>query len=663
MASAYASGIFISPPRVASYEYTPVAEIVVAPNTVGVAESPLYGASVAEINEQLDALQAIGVQNIRVFVPWGLVEPADNTYNWTYMDQLMSAAAARNMGVMAEVNATPNWAATDPSNPSFPPGSSTPNPAKFAEFMSAFTAHTTTVGGVNTSFASIVSAYEIWNEPNYVQFSNPIDPESYAALLAAVYPVIKAADPTANVVAGAVGATQTGPFTMDPVTFVQRMLDAGAGPFFDALSFHPYSDDIPFSGSCPTCQPNLLTPREQLDAIKAMVGLTKSIWISEYGVASTDAASYQQQAEWIKDLLDTWQNYSQAGPVFIYTGQDQAGSTDPGAQMGLWTDSGGQKWYTVGGVTYSVSGMLAAWIAAHPQVPTGPGDPGTPPVNPLTALFQAIAAQVQAFAAQVQAFLNTIVTAITNVFGGLGGPAAVAETTQTLALKIASVDSTEESSLSGDPEGTATDTEEAKATKGEGTTEGKATEVKATEEAATDGTATEETATDETTAEEAEPAVTEPVVTKPETTEPVVTKPVVTEPTVTEPVVTKPETTEPVVTKPETTKPETTEPVTTKPNGTEPAGTPSGTTPSAGSSTEPGKAGEHTKPGADAGKSGTTDGGTNTSKDRDREGGSGRHTQGTHGGASGTEVKGNPESVSSGATAAAEGASADGGTS
>ena len=56
MASAYASGIFISPPRIASYEYTPVAEIVVAPNTVGVAESPLYGASVEEINEQLDDL-------------------------------------------------------------------------------------------------------------------------------------------------------------------------------------------------------------------------------------------------------------------------------------------------------------------------------------------------------------------------------------------------------------------------------------------------------------------------------------------------------------------------------------------------------------------------------------------------------------------------------
>jgi hypothetical protein len=35
------------------------------------------------------------------------------------------------------------------------------------------------------------SAYEIWNEPNAVLFSNPVDPVAYAHLLEAVYPIIK----------------------------------------------------------------------------------------------------------------------------------------------------------------------------------------------------------------------------------------------------------------------------------------------------------------------------------------------------------------------------------------------------------------------------------------------------------------------------------------
>jgi hypothetical protein len=632
MVSAYASGIFVSPPRMASFEVLPVAEIVVAPNTVGVAESPLYGMTQGEIDAQLDQLQAIGVQSIRVFVPWGLIEQQDNTYDWSLLDKVMTAAAARNMGVMAEINATPNWAAVDPSNPSFPPGSSTPNTAAFVNFVQAFTAHQVTVNGSVVNYASIVSAYEIWNEPNFQQFSNPIDPEAYAALLKAVYPIIKTGtllvpplDPTATVVAGAVGATQTGPFTLDPVTYVQRMLDAGAGPYFDALSFHPYSNEIPFSGDCPTCTPNILTPREQLDAIKALIGLSKTIWISEYGVASTDAGGYAQQAAWLTDLLDTWQTYSQAGPVFIYTGRDQAGSTDPGANMGLWTDSGGKKFYTVNGVTYSVSDQLAAWIAAHPQVPNVPNPPV---VNPIAALLQALAAQVQAF-------VNAIVTAITNFFSGLGGAAAVNATAQTLALSVASVESTDAAGLAAKSDASAVDATDATAKDG-----------KEAAKTATETTATEETATDETAV--VKPAAVETAVV--ETPAEVTKTPAV--PAVTE---TETGTTVPAKTA-ETTTGTTTEPA----SGA--SGTPSSSTPSTGTSTETGtksgEAGDTGKTG-DAGKSSDADTAGKAGKDGDhKKDGSSRHSDGKDGtAASVTEVKAKTETVTAGVTAGAEGAS------
>jgi hypothetical protein len=49
-----------------------------------------------------------------------------------------------------------------------------------------------------------------------------------------------------------------------------------------------------------------------------LIGTDKTIWISECGVPTTaGAADYAQQAAWIKDLLDNWQTYSQAGPVFL----------------------------------------------------------------------------------------------------------------------------------------------------------------------------------------------------------------------------------------------------------------------------------------------------------------------------------------------------------
>jgi hypothetical protein len=630
MVSAYASGIFVSPPRMASYAYIQVAEITQTPNTIGMAESPLYGMTDQQISDQLDQLQSIGVQNIRVFVPWGLIEQTDNAYDWSLIDRVMSAAAARNMGVMAEVNGTPSFAGPNPGNPGFPPGSDTPNVTKFTDFMQAFMAHLVPVNGVNVSYASIVSAYEIWNEPNSIMFSNPISPEAYAALLAAVYPIIKSVDPTATVVAGAVGAAQDGPFTIDPVEFVQRMLTA-LGPnaldYFDALSVHPYSDQIPFSGTCPTCSAGILTPREQVEAIMAMIG-GKQVWLSEYGVASTDPASYQQQAEWIKDLLDTWQNYDQAGPVFLYTARDTAGSSDPGATLGVWTSVGGEKAYTFTDpetgetVTKSVSQMLADWITAHPM----PTNPGIPILSPIAAL-------VQALVAGVQGFVNAVVTAITNFLGGLSGLAAVTTSATPLALRVASVESAD-AVAAGTEEATAAAGNGAEAASKEAATENTATAETATAEVATAEVAAEETATP------AQPAVEETVTvteTKTDTAVPAKATETATA-------------TEPAKATEGTGSTETSTGATTPGSSTE-----TGKPDEAGKSDEAGKASEAGKTG-EAGKSGASEGQSKSGRDADHEDGSGRqHAHGKDGGGS-VVIKAKPIPVTAGVMAGAEGA-------
>ena len=376
MVSAYASGLFISPPRIASYEFTPVAEITADPTTVGIAASNLYGMSAADINAQLDQMQAIGVQNIRVFVPWGLVEYADDSYNWQYIDAVVSAAAARNMGVMAEINGTPVW-----DNPSFPPGAGTPDPDKFADFMKTLISRTIPGGA---SYANTISAYEIWNEPNGVLSSNPIDPVAYAHLLETVYPIIKDLDPTSTVVAGALGHVFTvNGYTMDPVEFVQAMLDAGAGGSFDALSYHPYDETAPFSAGDTNAPWATDTAYNQIKDIQALIG-NRLVWLSEYGVPTTDGTAEEEakQAAYIKDLLDTWYALGQAGgnvgPVFLYTGQDDlpvGASTDPNNYFGLWYKSGACN---ATGCAKDAVAILQKWLADHPQTPTGPTGPTNP---------------------------------------------------------------------------------------------------------------------------------------------------------------------------------------------------------------------------------------------------------------------------------------------
>lgn len=411
------------PPRSASYSYVEAAEIVDSPSTVGVADSNLYGMTDDEIATELDRLQSLGVTNIRVFVPWGLVEYADDTYNWSYVDSIMDAAEERDMGVMMEVNATPTWAAADPDSANVPAGSASPDVEKFTDFM----------GTLATRYGDTVSVYEIWNEPNYVSFSNPIDPTAYAELLKSVYPVLKEIDPTATVVAGALGTVQDSSVTMSAVTFVQQMLDAGAGEYFDAISVHPYQDTLLFSDGYSCNCGGQLTPLQEIDAIVALIGTDKTVWITEYGVSTVNGEDDEaKQAQYIQDLLDYWQTYSQAGPIFIYTGSDTAtGSTDAEANYGLFYENGDPK---------EAAEMLAAWIAEHTIV-TNPTDPETsqPTLQEaIQAIANAISATIRQAVQSVSAFAQAVVTAIANVvtnltktLSSIGGAVAVATASTT----------------------------------------------------------------------------------------------------------------------------------------------------------------------------------------------------------------------------------------
>ncbi|WP_162528713.1 hypothetical protein, partial [Mycolicibacterium sp. CBMA 361] len=240
-------------------------------------------------------------------------EPLKGVYNWAPIDAIMNAAKARNMGVLAMVNSTPLWAGTAGTIP----GAQTPDPTAYANFM----------GKVAARYAKTVSAYEVWNEVNCVCFYDPVSPQSYTDLLKAAYPAIKAADPSATVIAAGLGAVfSLGGITMNPADYVNAMYAAGAKGFFDALAFHPYQESLPFSDG----QGKPLTPYTQIqqiyDLMVANGDAAKKIWITEYGVP-TNNVSEQTQADFIKNLIDTWQSMSFGGPIFIYTTRDgQPGS-------------------------------------------------------------------------------------------------------------------------------------------------------------------------------------------------------------------------------------------------------------------------------------------------------------------------------------------------
>jgi hypothetical protein len=95
--------------------------------------------------------------------------------------------------------------------------------AKYAEF-------------VVRHFQGRVKLYEVWNEWDIaIGSKTPGSADDYAALLKAVYPRIKAVDPSITVFGGAPtpGGVKNG--------WLDRMLAQGTLPFMDALSIHTYT--------------------------------------------------------------------------------------------------------------------------------------------------------------------------------------------------------------------------------------------------------------------------------------------------------------------------------------------------------------------------------------------------------------------------------------
>jgi hypothetical protein len=110
----------------------------------------------------------------------------------------------------------------------------------FAEFVAEFVKR----------YRGRVNHVIIWNEPN-LSFEwgyRPVDPEGYVDLLREVYHRAHAANPDVVVLAGALAPTlepEGSPTGLSDLLYLERMYQAGAGPYFDALAAHAYGKTAP----------------------------------------------------------------------------------------------------------------------------------------------------------------------------------------------------------------------------------------------------------------------------------------------------------------------------------------------------------------------------------------------------------------------------------
>lgn len=228
----------------------------------------------------IDGAASLNAQIIRWPGNWAGLQPdVPGSFDQSYIDfdiEILAYARSQGIEVIMQFGQTPAWARSEqsPDDLFVPPE----NPAQYA--LAAASLHKAyQAAGVD----DVISAWEIWNEPNIQPFwktadyRNPlpagteqgidaaVDRDAafaYVDLLNTSYSALKNIDPDVTVLGGALAGTD--------LPYLQWMLEAGAR--MDGLSVHPYTrnfDGVSNQAASATDDPTL----PQYDAALAAAGL------------------------------------------------------------------------------------------------------------------------------------------------------------------------------------------------------------------------------------------------------------------------------------------------------------------------------------------------------------------------------------------------------
>ena len=194
---------------------------------------------------------------------------------WAKFDHIVDLAEERDIEVIPRLSNPPAWsrASGDELGTNAPPD----DYDDFGDFVAI----------VAERYRGRIHYYQVWNEPNGNEEwgLQDVDPEAFTELLCLAYDRIKAVDPDAVVLAGALTPTIANDGRhMNDLIFLQRMYDAGAGRCFDVFSAQGYG-----LWSGPTDQrlrPTVINYAHNLflrDLMARNGDAHKPIWISEMG--------------------------------------------------------------------------------------------------------------------------------------------------------------------------------------------------------------------------------------------------------------------------------------------------------------------------------------------------------------------------------------------
>ena len=270
---------------------------------------PLFGFN-EDWNHNLDMLDlapGVGANIARQGLFWDAVERNPGAgYDWSEMDAVYYAFLARGIRPLWVLSAAPCWAQSGSCQRGAHPQE------QFYDEFAAFAA------AAASRYPEAVG-FEIWNEPNFRLFwGGDPDPESYARMIQAVAPAIKAADPTVPVLtAGLSPHIDPEPNAMPYAEFLRRVYDTGAPSLTDAIATHPYPNRRYGEDYLGNVRVNLY---RTFNIMEAHGEAWKPIWVTETGVSNTGDESFrpEQQADALAKMYELFRMIDHDIPVVVF---------------------------------------------------------------------------------------------------------------------------------------------------------------------------------------------------------------------------------------------------------------------------------------------------------------------------------------------------------
>lgn len=355
---------------------TPARAAVVFANTdIGFSE----GAATAGLVGRLDRMEAFAGKGLllRLDLNWWAVQGCRTcTPDFSTLDTEVNAAHARGMRVLLILDYAPPWANGGHTDDKWFPLTD----SDWQTIVDATVSH----------FHGRVSAYEVWNEPNFTAFGNFGDNsvaarrQRYWELVRIAYLRVHAGCQTCVVLAGASGAGDpTGANRNDnePAAWLDWAYENLFGDYFDAVTHHPYpawsAGHGPTRPECTTRWWNMFGPADpkcgELAAVREIMirhgDRDKKIWGTEFGYPST-AASPSTVRDHLVEGVRLWRALDYTGPLFLHSFTDTprcaADATDPECHYGLTTSGGVPKQPAYDSLQQIISGQDPSAVRPQP---------------------------------------------------------------------------------------------------------------------------------------------------------------------------------------------------------------------------------------------------------------------------------------------------------